>query len=117
MGPDAQILRQIVLLDLDLDNLSIKVRKKSFSVIKVNPFLRGDFSSDLKKKISLDKIASKVYKMWYDRATFSVFLPNSVLGRAGYQKKIKNLIIKKGLNRTLFLLLVQCAGLRGASRG
>jgi hypothetical protein len=31
------------------------------------------------------------------------------LGRVGYQKKIKKFIFEKGLNRTLFSLLVQCA--------
>jgi hypothetical protein len=42
---------------------------------------------------------------------FFDFPPNSVLGRAGYQKKIKKIILEKGLNRTLFSLLVQCAAL------
>jgi hypothetical protein len=97
MGPDVQILMQIVLSYLDLGNLSIKVQNESFSVIKLNPFLRGDFSSDLKKKISLDKIASKVDKMWYDRATFSIFLPIRCWGGLGIKKRSKILFSKKAL--------------------
>jgi hypothetical protein len=90
MGSDAQILRQIVLSYLDLGNKSIKVRNKSYSVIKLNPFLSSDFSSDLKKNISLDKIASKVDKVWYDRATFSIFLPIRCWGALGTKKRSKN---------------------------
>jgi hypothetical protein len=39
-----------------------------------------------------------------------------VWGRAGCKKKFEKLIFKKGLNRTLYSLLVQCAG-RGGRGG